>query len=307
MLCSGCPGSGSSFNAKSKITFKVVDENNNPLKGILVGITFPRMFYGKEKNKTVNELTDINGGCSASGTSYGTVFYGVRKEGYYNSTNSYKYKQKDFGSWAPKNPEVIIVLRKIENPVPMYARQIQDLMIPVLNKGIGFDLIQSDWVKPYGRGEYSDLNFKIVSSYTNNLEFDGKLIVSTQGKADGLILVKENLMHGSAYKLPRFAPIGGYENVITKTSSRSIGKPLSTDVEEDNNYVFRIRSSQKDGIFHRALYGKIRGDFNFFFDAEKASVNFTYYLNPDYTRNLEFDPKHNLYSNLPDLQRVSHP
>jgi hypothetical protein len=48
----------------------------------------------------------------------------------------------------------------------------------------------------------------------------------------------------------------------------------------------------------RAHYGKIYGDF----------MNFTYYLNPTPNdRNVEFDPKRNLFTNLKDDERVTMP
>jgi len=41
----------------------------------------------------------------------------------------------------------------------------------------------------------------------------------------------------------------------------------------------------KDGKVVKALYGKIYGDF----------FDMVYYLNPDGTRNIEYDPKRNLF------------
>ncbi len=40
---------------------------------------------------------------------------------------------------------------------------------------------------------------------------------------------------------------------------------------------------------------------------DPTEVYFTYSLNPDYTRNLEFDPKRNLFDNLSDLEQVTEP
>lgn len=305
VFCSGCPGSGSSFNAKTKITIKVVDENNKPLKGIDVGITFPRIFYGKEKNKTEHKLTDTDGICSASGTSYDTVRYGVIKEGYYSTISSYKFKQKSLGAWIPNNPEVTIVLRKIINPVPMYACQLRPLTLPVANKKIGFDLIEYDWVSPYGKGRQADFIFRLDGKYNNEYEYDNTLTLTFANKYDGIQLVKEDRKFGSYFKLPRFAPETGYQNKLTKSISRTPGQPYKSDSTEDNNYIFRIRSEEKNGKLLRAMYGKIQGDINFGVDrTRKIYITFTPYLNPDYSRNLEFDPKQNLYRDLKSFEHV---
>jgi hypothetical protein len=55
-----------------------------------------------------------------------------------------------------------------------------------------------------------------------------------------------------------------------------------------------------------ALYGKIYGDFSQ--DIGNDAVRFTYYLNPEpNSRNMEFDPKQNLFKNLPPLEQVTAP
>ena len=81
--------------------------------------------------------------------------------------------------------------------------------------------------------------------------------------------------------------------------------PFEEDYEKDNNYIFRIRSEEEDGKLVKALYGKIHGDIRFDPREGKAgAISFKYYLNPDYTRNLEFDPKRNLFKNLKSFERV---
>jgi hypothetical protein len=63
------------------------------------------------------------------------------------------------------------------------------------------------------------------------------------------------------------------------------------------NYFMRVRTVRdKDGRVVSALYGKIHGDFRWFIGtrAPKSGLAFTYYLNPDGTRNIEYDPKRNL-------------
>lgn len=299
ILCSGCPGSGSSFNAKAKITIKVVDENNDPLKGIDVGIAFPRIFYGKEKNEIEHKLTDMNGRCSASGASYDTVRYVVIREGYYHIIGSYKFKQKNFGSWAPNNPEVTIVLRKVKSPVPMYSRRFYKVL-PLRNTDIGCDLIANDWVKPYGDGIHSDITFHLKKQYNNEFDYRADLQVKFFGRDDGFVKYNMNMYNGSEFKLPRYAPTDGYQKQFIRQVIRPPGKPLQDDQNENNGYVFRIRSFSQNSI----MYGKIQGDIELGANgAGTAGVAFSYYLNPDHTRNLEFDPKKNLFTDLKSFER----
>lgn len=63
------------------------------------------------------------------------------------------------------------------------------------------------------------------------------------------------------------------------------------------NYFIRVRTVRdKEGKITSALYGKVHGDFRWFIGARvpKSGLAFTYYLNPDGTRNIEFDPNRNL-------------
>ena len=65
----------------------------------------------------------------------------------------------------------------------------------------------------------------------------------------------------------------------------------------------------KKGKVVSALYGKIDRDFRFdIFNSKTAALLFTYYLNPNANdRNMEFDPKRNLLTGLPDTQRPTSP
>lgn len=55
-----------------------------------------------------------------------------------------------------------IMLRKIQNPIPLYAKQ-NNIPIPKKEKWIGFDLEKSDWVKPFGLGVISDIEFNLLN------------------------------------------------------------------------------------------------------------------------------------------------
>lgn len=233
----------------------------------------------------------------------GDVGIEATKDGFYSTYTEYHFRTREKGKWQPWKAEVTLVLRKIENPVPMYARNahVSPITVPELRKEIGFDLIEFDWVSPNGKGKHVDFIFKLNSTYKSEVDFDSKLELTFPNKFDGIKLVKEDRTVGSALKLPRMAPESGYQDKLIRSRSRLPGKSGEDDQKEENNYIFRIRSEEKNGKLVRAMYGKIHGDI---YIHPPTSMYFKYYLNPDYTRNLEFNPQHNLFGNIPRGERI---
>ena len=135
----------------------------------------------------------------------------------------------------------------------------------------------------------------------SEVDFDTQLELTFPNKFDGIQLVKEDRTVGSALKLPRMAPETGYQNKIMRFRRRVPGTPGEDDQKEDSNYIFRIRSEEKNGKLVRAMYGKIHGDI--YFDPSRP-ILFKYYLNPDYTRTLNLIPKKNLFKNIPRGDRL---
>ena len=73
-----------------------------------------------------------------------------------------------------------------------------------------------------------------------------------------------------------------------------------------DNHI-RVRSEVKSGKLVKAMYGKILEDIALAHPSKKGGyplIQFKYFLNPDYTTNLEFDPKHNLFTTLKDFEQV---
>lgn len=283
---------------EAKVTAVVVDEDGHPMEGIDIVIGF-------DMGGKVRGTTDSKGTFSASKGTTKIVAFTVIKDGYYPNYTEYHFYNLQNNRWLPWNPEVTLVMRKIENPVAMYARK-AEIKIPEIGKEIGFDLMAYDWVEPYGKGKQADFVFKLEKRFVNEDDYDSKLIQTLPNKFNGIQLIKEDRRYGSLLKLPRFAPEHGYQKMVTKYSKReSRAKPIEDDFKEDNNYIFRIRSEEKDGKLIKAMYGKIHGDIRFYPRGKgTAGISFKYYLNPDYTRNLEFDPKQNLFKNLKSTEEV---
>ena len=304
---------GSFFNtnvfAKSfaRITLKVADESGKAIPHARVGISFLIFTKGGKDSETKEDAgyTNSEGLFSASALADNHVGFNVIKDGYYVSLGSYKFKESSLGRWQPWNPEITIVLRKKENPVPMYARDTSEsiLRMPQINKNVGFDLAEFDWVAPYGKGKHADFIFKLEGTFVNEDIYDMTLTISFSEKHDGIQTIEEDRYTGSVFNLPRFAYETGYVNKLIKFRKEAKKKLIEDNFKERNNYMFRVRSEERDGKLLRAMYGKILGDIKFYpKSSSTAVIIMKYYLNPDYTRNLEYGG--NLFKNLPSLEKV---
>lgn len=291
----------------AKITIKVVDEKGKPVQNAEVGVGFGENSQRKESQ--VHGFTKSDGCFSASGACNSYVGFRVKRSGYYMFLGHYvfNYENNRLLWWGPWNPEIKVVMRKIENPVPMYARdtEMSQMNIPVAGKNIGFDLIQYDWVKPYGKGKVADFNCTLHVRNNGPTDAEYNVKITFPGQFNGIQSLEEDLRHGSEFRLPRFAPTDGYHKnleVFIEFKPEGGGK---WSYKKNMNYMFRIRSEVEKGKLKKAMYGKIFGDINIGTTMDGASyLKFKYYLNPDYTRNLEFDLKRNLFMNLPDREQV---
>lgn len=287
---------------EAKISIKVIDESNNIINDAIVRVGFLSNL-DKNKELSINGKVNNKGIFTASARTNGLVGGDVSKHGYYSSTFDYPFAKLINNRWEPWNHELTVMLRKIENQVPMYARK-AELILPALNKDVGFDLIEYDWVAPYGKGKHGDISFNSNKRWISNLDFDGTLTIKFNGSNNGILLVNENRTYGSQFKLPRYAPENGYVKQIQKNIHAKPGGGVNYAYHEDSNYIFRVRSENTANGKLKAMYGKIYGDFSYGFKGETAIIVFTYYLNPDDTRNLEFDLKRNLFTDLLSFEQV---
>jgi hypothetical protein len=182
-----------------------------------------------------------------------------------------------------------------------------------------------DWVAPYGKGQISDFTFQVEI-------MSARWITNWYGKSPRPYPLQDNTMKinfsndgdgfqsavasGHYLRLPRQAPLEGYEPTLIKTQyDEIIGVERQntkvqhhTNLDKGQNYFFRVRTKKDaQGNIVSALYGKIYGDFNNG-SGIGGKVSFTYYLNPEQnSRNMEFDPKRNLSKNLKFMEGVNAP
>jgi len=295
---------------------KVMDESNTPMKGVEVSAWFNRA--GKNSpldSYKVTGSTDAAGLVELQGE---TVWYqtsvSAQPEGYYKSM---KYGHwtitKNGDRWEPWPVEVDLVMKKIQNPKPMYVAKFDNQKwhrFPNKELGpFGFDLMMADWVSPHGRGEIADFVLTAVRDDVNDSSVmpKGKVILSFSNKLDGIFQIEEE--GGSLLVGPSKAPDNQQYKPewIFDNFKRNLNKP-----DEQNNdfsseiYIFRIRT-KTDNNDHvtSALYGKIDGRIVGWLPKAAPSILMTYYLNgtPN-DMGLEWDMKNNL---IKDTSRMRIP
>lgn len=282
-----------------KVTLNVVDETGQPVAGVETSVNYLT-------NRIVG-YTDANGIFIASHVDQSVqLAFRAQKSGYRTFEMQYLLGfQYDPVKW---NPTVTIVLCRIINPIPMYARKAQ-IEIPAINKPIGFDLVESDWVAPYGKGKQSDMIFESHRRWASRRDFDSTLNIAFSNSGDGLIVAPPKTAQSSCPRIFIPAPLDGYiPQHSNELSNTSVGG--WKDDTKDQNYYFRVRTVlDESNNVKNALYGKIYGDFVLDpINSKTTWILFTYYLNPTpNSREVEFDATQNLFKDLPALQQVKDP
>jgi hypothetical protein len=182
----------------------------------------------------------------------------------------------------------------------MYARRIER-SIPKSNEDIGFDLNIADYVPPHGGGKAADMIFRLEMAERAIHDYDYKLVVSFPNNMDGILPFElKPEFQSSEFRSAYSAPDRGLLPSWIVTRSRRPGTAEKSNYDPERHaYLFRVRTvADSTGKIVSANYGKIYGDF----------MNFTYYLNPTPNdRNVEFDPKRNLFTNLKPEDEVTAP
>lgn len=286
----------------AKVTVKVLDEAGLPVPGASVAVGMGVGHTGS--SPTARGVSDASGLFTGELTGYGPIGYGASKEGFYEFGAPLHLVAQSHGlgrRFEPWNPTVVATLRPILNPVPMYVRRV-NMNLPELEKDCSFDMIASDWLPPHGSGEVAHITFYGTRVYNGWDDWSATLRVRFMGQTSGYVTHQEDLdsaAGGSRYKLPRYAPESGY--VETWEYSRS-SAPLSRQ-DPTMSWVFRTATVEdENGTNLSGLYGKIRGPISFDPRGNQTlELLFIYYLNPDGTRNLEFDGRRNLLKDRRDI------
>ena len=296
---------------KGEITVHAVGENAAPVPGAKVTLAFeePNPKWGSPREQSVSGFTDNDGNFTGSGPCPLVIGGKAQLSGYYLSfLPKYHFTDVQAGKCQPWNPTVDVLLKKIINPIPMYAKKVRT-EVPALDQAIGFDLAAGDWVRPFGNGANSDFIVTMTRTSHDPADYSIKLLLAFSGKGDGVLAIPDIPDQGtSVLKLPRSAPADGYAPTWDTISNHgSFG--LSPSQQKGLGYFFRIRTVlQDDGHAKQGLYGKIDGNIGIVGAATAhPGITFTYYFNPTGTTNLEFDPAKNLLKNLNEDEQVQSP
>lgn len=291
----------------ARLTVRVVGEDAAPISGAAVRISFtdkvsnqPRLAEGQ---------TDLAGFFSGEGFSDLRLNADARKDGYYISGSPWiVFTNKADGRYLPWNSTVEVMLRKIQAPVPVCAKWVW-ITVPEIDKSCGFDLLEGDWVAPWGKGKNSDFLFTLKREFTNRQQFVVTVNIAFSNLLDGIQetqLPKEFAQ--SQFIWPRQAPEGGYLSSLYSQLAAPGLKPRIQDVEKQK-FFFRVRTVEKDGKIVSALYGKLSEGFQLSpSNSRTCMVRLCYYLNPTpLDRNMEFDLKRNLLKNVGQFEEPKRP
>jgi hypothetical protein len=271
---------------------KVVDEDRQSMINTEVEVWYHvgnKQLANKGLSSTKGEFVSTGEGLLPQVTIY------ARSQGCYDSSVIYKFDKKlIFNRWEPWNPTIEVVLKKKRNPVPMIMGGPDWVAIPKLDTPVGYDLEKGDWVAPYGTGIINDLTIEFNLSSRAYTDYDANMTISFPNGQDGIQEYWFDKAEQSAYKWPFEAPLSGYKRSVNVFERDTPENGYKTNKKEGVNYIFRIRTKlDKDGNVISANYGKFTGEFGI---SRKGKTRFSYILNPDGTRNLEEDPKKNLFN-----------
>ncbi len=301
-----------------RITIEVVDDLGAPIEGAQIGLsTFHHWErgegFGRDVSSIYEAVSNAQGIATIEGKSLrGDTNYGPRlKSGYYSGGDGkFRFREVRDGRWDPWDPTVKVVMKRIVNPIPLYARKVGNILefkIPAFNHPYGFDLVTGDWVAPHGKGKTPDIIYTIkeLVPYTvGSAPFDYVLEVAFSREGDGILAVPSD---NSVLRVPHSAPERGYQPTFQRQMARfEKGDPIKNEVSADRNYFFRVRTVlDEHGQIKEALYGKIYGEIEF---GVNRRLIFNYFLNPtSLDRNLEFDPGRNLFTRLDTFEEVTMP
>ncbi len=246
-------------------------------------------------------MTDANGDFSASENTLFYISADAQKAGYYRTTATLDLRPTLNDTYGA--PAIIpISLKRIGQPVAMYARKRARIELPKIGEPLGFDLIAFDWIAPYGRGQFSDFVFTLSDLEKAGNPGPKTLLLTFSNDGDGIQSFEADPNEGSELRLPALAPESGYAPTFTQRADKTFAP------NKKANYFFRVRTTKDGASIRSALYGKIHGDIGVdTINSKTALVFLTYYLNPDGTRNVEFDPNKNLFKELPVIEQVRDP
>ncbi len=213
VLAFGTAGSTRTFGRWLDVVVEVRDDSGAPVEGAWVRLGFPwhlavdqiaRVEHTDQKGRVhIRERIGVGE----------DLWVSVNKDGHENQNFHVVMAEAKEAGWDEAEPLVVqAVLHRIQPPRPGYRRVLREQRIPVNRPARGFDLMVSDWVAPYGKGESEHLRIRL--EHRPDVESESRLrLVMASGDPDGgmarsrdRIHQSERLGHRTVYR-PRPAPL----------------------------------------------------------------------------------------------------
>lgn len=308
----GLPLIGCAQAERFTLNINVVDEETlEPIENAKVVVSFsPGGKFGGASFAR-EATTDSSGSAVIKGESIFEMPIAAKKDGWYWSRAIVPNRVPDEkANYYTKHNQIIeIKLRKIKNPIPMYAKRVQ-LVFPEINTWIGFDFKEGDWVTPFGSGSTSMIEFKMTKEVRSSDDYTQILDLKFPNEGDGIRLVEiEDGWLKSEFIWPFSASINDLDKAQSLVYSREPKKGISSR-PGGHRYLLRVNTQlDSSGNVISCNYVRIEDEIAFFgvLSAEPG-LKFTYYFNPTPNdRNLEFDPEQNLFGALSWEEKVEKP
>ena len=245
---------------------------------------------------TVFASADTNGLVSAKiDMESCSLTYWLSAGGYYNCPSRkvlYRILSQDLFSLrlAEHEKKESVVMRRVRNPIPMYAFGIWDVKLPDEKGVYGFDMKLGDLVAPFGVGQVADFHIrKDFCQYPRTT----KSALFFKGKGNGGY--KTRAFDESAFRSPYTADTNANFNTEFRyaLSAEQGWDSEVCDVGEDECLILRTRCRfNENGNLSSCHYSKIYGKIDIF-----DRLHFrAYAFNPTPNDpNLEFDVNRNLF------------
>jgi hypothetical protein len=270
LLCSGCVMA----EPRLKATFHVSDAES----GSILTNSSVTVYNDGWDTKNVDE----NGNCSfeGEGMSFGWKAR-AKSDGYYDSEPRAEFSSINhiLGRWEPWNPTVEALMRPKKNPVPMVHVYTEWKSIPKASESVGYDLEAGDWVAPHGKGTRADFTVHFSGYFQDAKKgSEARYILSFPNKFDGIQQYVCPKDMNSSFRWPYEAPLDGYLPSLEKFKHWDrYGMPDKSNYDETNNYIFRVRSRQREDGTLEACYGMIEGELEYI---PQGKIKFKYWFNP---------------------------
>ena len=285
------------YGATATFRLTVVDDQGKPVPNVEGSAGFWN--HRTHKTDSFASTSNEKGEITLSGRCFYDGAFGLEKEGYYKTTGRHKFSRDSDDDveetlftrkWVPDYVSTV-VLKKTRNPIPMYSKKCRG-ELPAINQAIGFDLKIVDWVKPYGKGENTDM---LVTVVTKEVKFGRKTFTDASvvtfdfpGDYNGVQVCDSD-------GWSKF--VSDYHVNLQTPFQKQLVMPSQNDrykwLDKRKHLVFRVRSEvSPTGELLRCHYGKIYPTFDI--TSEEFALRAVFFNPTPNDTNLEFDPKRNL-------------